>query len=76
MVVQPHYAAYLNRIEPGWQVLRSLALKGRRLACWEESAHAVERATAYGNAPRHPPRRQPGGIALPPKAARLAGCTT
>jgi transposase len=78
MVFQPTYAAYLNLIEPWWKVLRSLALKGRRFACWEEIAQAVERATTYWNAHRHPfvwgrrrrhqPRRQPG-IALLPKAA-------
>jgi hypothetical protein len=28
-VFQPAYAAYLNLIEPGWKILRSLALKGR-----------------------------------------------
>ena len=30
-VFQPKYAAYLNLIEPWWKVLRSLALKGRRM---------------------------------------------
>ena len=78
MVFQPKYAAYLHLIEPWWKVLRSLALKGRRFESWDEIARAVERATAYWNAHRHPfvwghrrrhrPRRQPG-IALPPKAA-------
>ena len=78
MVFQPKYAAYLNLIEPWWKVLRSLALKGRRFETWEEIARAVERATTYWNAHRHPffwgrrrrhkPRRQPG-IALLPKAA-------
>ena len=53
-VFQPTYAAYLNLIEPWWKVLRSLALKGRRFASWEEIAQAVERATAYWNAHRHP----------------------
>ncbi len=77
MVFQPKYAAYLNLIDPWWTVLRSLALKGRRFGNWEEIAQAVERATAYWNAHRHPfvwgrrrrhqPRRQPG-IALLPKA--------
>jgi transposase len=78
MVFQPKHAAYLNLIEPWWKVLRSLALKGRRFASWDEIAQAVERATAYWNDHRHPfvwgrrrrhqPRRQPG-IALLPKAA-------
>ena len=76
MVFQPKYAAYLNLIEPWWRVLRSLALKGRRFARWEEIAQAVARATAYWNAHQHPffwgrrrrhkPRRQLG-IALLPK---------
>ena len=78
MVFQPKYAAYLNLIEPWWKILRSLALKGRRFEGWDEIETAVERATAYWNAHRHPfvwgrrrrhqPRRQPG-IALLPKAA-------
>lgn len=69
-VFQPTYAAYLNLIEPWWKVLRSLALKGRRFETWEEVCEAVERATAYWNAHRHPfmwgrrrrhqPRRKPG----------------
>ena len=78
MVFQPKYAAYLNLIEPWWKVLRSLALAGRCFESWEEICQAVERATAYWNAHRHPfvwgqrrrhrPRRQPG-IATLPKAA-------
>jgi transposase len=78
MVFQPKYAAYLNLIEPWWKVLRSLALAGRRFEGWEDIAKAVEQATAYWNAHRHPfvwgqrrrhrPRRQPG-IATLPKAA-------
>ena len=77
-VFQPKYAAYLNLIEPWWKVLRSLALKGRRFATWEEIAQAVEVATAYWNKHRHPfvwgrrrrhqPRRK-SGIALVAKAA-------
>jgi len=72
-VFQPKYAAYLNLIEPWWKILRSLALKGHRFVTWEEICAAVEAATAYWNAHRHPfhwghrrrhqPRRQPG-IAL------------
>ncbi len=53
-VFQPTYAAYLNLIEPWWKVLRSLALKGKRFATWEEVCQAVARATAYWNAHRHP----------------------
>lgn len=72
-VFQPKYAAYLNLIEPWWKILRSLALKGKRFATWEEICAAVAAATTYWNAHRHPfhwgrrrrhrPRRQPG-IAL------------
>lgn len=72
-VFQPTYAAYLNLIEPWWKALRSLALKGRRFETWEELCRAVEEATAYWNAHKHPfvwgrrwrhrPRRKPG-IAL------------
>jgi transposase len=78
MVFQPKYAAYLNLIEPWWRILRSLALAGQRFETWEEITAAVERATSYWNAHRHPfrwghrrrhrPRRQPG-IALLPQAA-------
>lgn len=77
-VFQPTYAAYLNLIEPWWKILRSLALKGRRFASWQEVCQAVAAATAYWNAHRHPfvwghrrrhrPRRQPG-IALTPAVA-------
>jgi transposase len=74
-VFQPKYAAYLNLIEPWWKVLRSLALKGRRFETWEQVCEAVERATAYWNAHRHPfrwgrrrrhrPKRLPGVAAVP-----------
>ncbi len=53
-VFQPKYAAYLNLIEPWWKILRSLALKGRRFASWEEICQAVEKATHYWNDHRHP----------------------
>jgi transposase len=53
-VFQPKYAAYLNLIEPWWKVLRSLALKGRRFESWEEMCRAIDEATAYWNAHRHP----------------------
>ena len=53
-VFQPKYAAYLNLIEPWWKVLRSLALKGRRFDAWAEIQQAVEQATVYWNAHKHP----------------------
>lgn len=74
-VFQPTYAAYLNLIEPWWKTLRSLALKGRRFDIWDEIVTAVDRATAYWNAHRHPfhwgrrrhhhPARKPGIGQLP-----------
>jgi transposase len=78
VVYQPKYAAYLNLIEPWWKVLRSLALKGRRFETWQEIVVAVEAATAYWNAHKHPfvwgrrrrhrtPRRP--GIATIPQVA-------
>jgi hypothetical protein len=77
-VFQPKYAAYLNLIEPWWKVLRSLALKGKRFETWEQIGAAVEAATSYWNAHRHPfvwgrrrrhrPRRQPGIARVPPAA--------
>ena len=77
-VFQPVYAAYLNLIEPWWKTLRSLALKGRRFETWEEIVQAVEAATVYWNAHRHPfvwgrrrrhqPRRK-AGLAVMPTAA-------
>jgi transposase len=77
-VFQPTYAPSLNLIEPLWKVLRSLALKGRPFATWADICQAVQEATAYWNAPRHPfiwgrrrrhqSRRRPG-IGLLPKMA-------
>jgi transposase len=77
-VFQPKYAAYLNLIESWWKVLRSLALKGRRFESWDDIATAIQSATAYWNAHRHPfvwgkrrrhrSLRQPG-IAFLPKVA-------
>jgi transposase len=74
-VFQPKYAAYLNLIEPWWKVLRSLALTGKRFETWDEICAAVEAATTYRNAHRHPfhwgrrrrhrPRRQPGVARVP-----------
>ncbi len=77
-VFQPTYAAYLNLIEPWWKVLRSLALKGRSFETWAEICQAVEGATRYWNAHRHPfvwgrrKRRRPArpvGIACLPLVA-------
>jgi transposase len=73
-VFQPKYAAYLNLIEPWWKVLRSLALKGRRFATWDEVCHAVEEATRYWNAHRHPfvwGRRQRRRPARPAGTTRI-----
>ena len=77
-VFQPKYAAYLNLIEPWWKTLRSLALKGRRFETWVEVCQAVQDATVYWNAHRHPfvwgrrrrhqPRRR-SGVGLLPKVA-------
>ena len=75
---QPTKAAYLNLMEPWWKILRSLALKGRRFASWDDLCQAVEAATRYWNAHRHPfvwgrrkPRRpaRSAGIAALPTAA-------
>lgn len=77
-VFQPTYAAYLNLIEPWWKVLRSLALKGRRFATWDDICAAVTRATSYWNGHRHPfvwgrrkrrSRARQAGIAHLPVAA-------
>ena len=77
-VFQPKYAAYLNLIEPWWKVLRSLALNGQRFETWQAVVAAIQKATAYWNAHRHPfvwgkrrrhrSRRQ-SGIASLPKVA-------
>jgi transposase len=74
-VFQPTHAAYLNLIEPWWKILRSLALKGRRFATWDEIVQAVDAATRYWNQHRHPfvwgqrrslrSCRQPGVARLP-----------
>ena len=74
-VFQPKYAAYLNLIEPWWKVLRSLALKGKRFETWEEICEAIQAATAYWTAHRHPfiwgrrrrhrSHRQPGIARVP-----------
>ena len=81
MVYQPKYAAYLNLIEPWWKTLRSLALKGRRFETWEEVVTAVEAATAYWNAHKHPfvwgrrrrhrPARRGGKVTFKVKVLRI-----
>ncbi len=53
-VCQPTSAAYLNLIEPWWKSLRSLALKGKCFATWAAVCAAVEAATSYWTAHRHP----------------------
>jgi hypothetical protein len=53
-VYQPIYAAYLNLIEPWWKLLRSLALQGRRFETWQEIVAAIEAATGYWQAHKHP----------------------
>ncbi|MDP9366163.1 MAG: transposase, partial [Chloroflexota bacterium] len=73
-VFQPTSAADLNLSEPWWKVLRSLALKGRRFETWDEITQAVEAATAYWNAHRHPfawGRRARRRRARAPGVARL-----
>jgi transposase len=84
-VFEPKYAPYLNLIEPGWKVLRSLALKGRRCETWVQVCHAVSEATQYWNAHRHPfiggrRRRHHPVAALASggcqKPHELSGCTT
>lgn len=73
-VFQPKYAAHLNLIESWWKIPRSLALKGRRFESWEELSDAIQQATAYWNAHRHPfvwgrrrrhRQRRPGIARLP-----------
>ena len=80
-VFQPTNAGYLNLIEPWWKVLRSLALKGRRFETWEDIEVAIQQATSYWNAHKHPflwghrrrhhPKRRPGIATVPPH--RLTG---
>jgi hypothetical protein len=71
-------AAYLNLIEPWWKILRSLALKGRRFATWEELCAAIAAATTCWNAHRHlfvwgrstrGRRARPPGISCLPRPA-------
>jgi transposase len=50
----PKYACWLNLIEPWWQQLRSLALKGRRFETTDELVTALTNALDYWNLHRHP----------------------
>jgi transposase len=80
-VYQPKYAAYLNLIEPWWKILRSLALKGQRFETWQEVKTAIEAATMYWNAHKHPfvwgrrrrhqPPRSPHKVSFNVKVLRI-----
>jgi transposase len=50
----PKYACWLNLIEPWWQQLRRLALKGRRFEHVDEIIEALIQATMSWNAHRYP----------------------
>jgi transposase len=50
----PKSACWLNRIEPWWKQLRSLALKGRRFEDIDAIIEAVLQGTAYWNQHRYP----------------------
>jgi transposase len=54
LLFQPTYAPWLNLIEPWWKTLRSLALNGRCFHDLAQLAVAIQQATAYWNAHRHP----------------------
>jgi hypothetical protein len=69
-LLEPHQAVV--------EVLRSLALKGRRFETWDEVHQAIREATAHWNAYRHPfiwgrrRRHQPhrkSGVGLAPQVA-------
>jgi hypothetical protein len=68
---QPTRAAWLNLIEPWWRILRSLALAGRQFSTWADLTTAIEEATAYWNAHRHPFIW--GRPAPTPRARRMPG---
>jgi hypothetical protein len=80
-VYQPKSAADVNLIEPWWTVLRSVALKGRRVETWDEIGSAVTEATAYWNAHqppfvwgrrwRHPPLRPARSVSFTTKMLRF-----
>jgi transposase len=53
---QPRYAPWLNLIEPWWKTLKNLALKGRNFDSLDAVKSAIEQATNYWNAHRHPYR--------------------
>ena len=73
----PTYAAWLNRIEPWWKLLKALALKGRRFETVAELETAFREALAYWIAHRHPftwrksPQDQPTSV-----LANHASCLT
>jgi transposase len=54
LLLLPTYACWLNRIEPWWQQLRRLALKGRRVERLDEVIEAILEAMAYWHAHRYP----------------------
>lgn len=72
---QPKYSAYLNRIEPWWKTLRSLAIKGHAFETRGQIEEAIARAVDYWNVHRHPyvwgrqrrhyPARRPSIRAMP-----------
>jgi transposase len=51
---QPTYSPWLNLIEPWWQTLRNLALKGRCFTQTDQMAFAIQQGTAYWLVHRHP----------------------
>ncbi len=51
---QPTYSPWLNLIEPWWQTLRRLALKGRSFTQTDQMASAIAQGTQYWLAHRHP----------------------
>jgi transposase len=53
---QPTYAPWLNLIEPWWKTLRALALRGRCFLTREALVEAIQAATDFWNAQRHPYR--------------------
>jgi hypothetical protein len=76
----PSRAGYLNLIEPWWGILRPMVFKGRTFHSLDELKQALQGATAYWNAHKHPffwgqrrrhqPKRKPG-IALMPGIPHL-----
>ncbi len=50
----PKYACWLNLIEPWWQQLKSLVLKGRRFETLEELTEVLNGAVGWWNEHKHP----------------------